>query len=377
MYKYLKYSVTPLITLLTMLGILVGGSWMWMGLIAQSIISIGGDFVLGDDPSVPKYRFIRLLQIPLFLALPLLSLLLLALAWMAGSGQEDFLGIGALVQSVFSYDLFAARSATTWSDYLGGILGVGFSVAGYGTNIAHELTHRTTSPLSMLVGRWLLSMSCNADFSIEHVYGHHVRVGTEDDPATARRGESVYGFFVRSSFGSHRSAWRLERERLSRKNLSVFSWHNLMLTGYLMSIVWAGLFWYVGGGKGLVLFLAQAFIAKFLLEATNYMEHYGLVREPSEPVRPEHSWNTNKRASSIVLYTLTRHSAHHEQGNLPFWLLDPYVDAPQMPHGYLGTMCLCLIPPLWWWIINPRLKQWDAEYGPATGNLPAAEAVAT
>ena len=50
---------------------------------------------------------------------------------------------------------------------------------------------------------------------------------------------------------------------------------------------------------------------KALLEVVNYMEHYGIVRDPARPVQPRHSWNTNRRISSWTLFNLTRHSHHH------------------------------------------------------------------
>ena len=108
------------------------------------------------------------------------------------------------------YDFFTERNGNVWSDYVGALLGVGFIVAGYGTNVGHELTHRIKARIAMLEGRWLLSASCNADFSIEHVYGHHVTVGTDKDPATARRGENVYTFFIRSTIFGHISEWKHE-----------------------------------------------------------------------------------------------------------------------------------------------------------------------
>ena len=129
------------------------------------------------------------------MALPLVALLLLSFAWASGSGTQDFLDIGQLLTGLFSYDFFAARNGSVWFDYVGALLGVGFMVAGYGTNVGHELIHRIKDRIAMLEGRWLLSASCNADFAIEHVYGHHVTVGTDADPATARRGENMYTLF--------------------------------------------------------------------------------------------------------------------------------------------------------------------------------------
>jgi alkane 1-monooxygenase len=135
-----------------------------------------------------------------------------------------------------------------------------------------------------------------------------------------------------------------------------------MFSGYLMSIFWCALFFIAGGYFGIFLFLCQAAIAKFILEIVNYMEHYGLSRHSGQPIKPEHSWNTNQLMSGIVLFSLTRHSAHHEKTMTKFWKLDPYEDAPQMPYGYLTTLFICLIPPLWYSVISTRLSDWEAKY---------------
>ena len=214
----------------------------------------------------------------------------------------------------------------------------------------------------MLEGRWLLSASCNADFAIEHVYGHHVNVGSVGDPATARKGENVYKFAIRSTVFGHISAWKHELKRLRKKAYSPVSLKNRMITGYIMSLLWCAVFYIAGGVFGLMLFLCQATVAKFILEVVNYMEHYGLSRKPGQPVGPEHSWNTNHRMSSMVLFSLTRHSAHHEKPMVKFWKLNPYADAPQMPHGYLTSLVICLIPPLWYRTINPVLNKWELQY---------------
>ena len=135
-----------------------------------------------------------------------------------------------------------------------------------------------------------------------------------------------------------------------------------MITGYLMSVLWCVLFYFAGGISGLILFIGQAAFAKFVLEIVNYMEHYGLTRKSHQKIGPEHSWNTNKRMSSMVLFSLTRHSAHHEKPRENFWKLDPYLNAPQMPFGYLTTLLICLIPPLWNFIMTPKLNDWDQNY---------------
>ena len=362
MTKYMKYYIVPFLSLSVLIGIFLGGHWMWLGLAVLFVVVIGGDAVLGEDASQPEYSHPWLIELPLHLALPLIIILLLSFAWTTGSVREDFLGIGKLLSGLFSYDFLAARDSNMWSDYVGAVLGVGFVVAGYGTNVGHELTHRIKDRVAMLEGRWLLSASCNADFAIEHVYGHHVTVGTDEDPATARKGENVYAFAIRSTVFGHISAWKHELKRLRKKAYSTVSLKNRMITGYLMSVMWCAVFYTAGGIFGLILFLCQAAFAKFILEIVNYMEHYGLVRDTEKPVKPEHSWNTNKRMSTMVLFSLTRHSAHHEKPMVKFWKLDPYADAPQMPYGYLTTLVICLIPPLWYRIITPGLNKWEQKY---------------
>ena len=360
--KYVKYYVAPLLTSILLIGILMGGHWMWMGFVIIFVVMILGDAFLSEDPSKPEYDYPWLLELPLHMALPFVFVLLVAFAWSSGSESQDFLNLGEILNGLFSYDFLGARSENGFFDYLGALLGVGFMVSGYGTVVGHDLSHRTRDKKSVIEARWLLSASCNADFAIEHVYGHHVTVGTKEDPATARRGENVYAFSIRSTVMGHFSAWKHELNNLRKKGINVFSFRNNMITGYLMSAFWCVLFYIAGGIFGLMLFLGQAVFAKFVLEIVNYMEHYGLARNSNQKIGPEHSWNTNKRMSTMVLFSLTKHSAHHEKPRRKYWKLDPYVNGPQMPFGYLTTLLVCLIPPLWYRVMAPKLSDWDQKY---------------
>ena len=96
-------------------------------------------------------------------------------------------------------------------------LAVGTVTGGMGITIAHELGHRA-SRLDRVIAKALLVSVAYGHFFVEHVRGHHVRVATPDDPATAPRGMSVYRFIPRSVIGSLRHAWRLEhREQCIEK----------------------------------------------------------------------------------------------------------------------------------------------------------------
>jgi alkane 1-monooxygenase len=278
-------------------------------------------------------------------------------------GTGDLLGIGGWVQATFGYDMFTARAETTALGLLGGVLSLGLSYASIGTNIGHELTHRTQDPVAMFVGRWLLAFTLDAEFAIEHVYGHHNRLGTAKDPATARRGESFYSFLPRSLVGQTRSAWGLETTRLARLGHATLGWRNRMLRGWLMSLVIVAAFYAVAGITGALVWLAAAFAGRTVLEAVNYFEHYGLIRVEGEPVEPRHSWNTNKRLTNVTLFNLARHSHHHAEGDAQFWKLRPYPEAPTLPFGYLTSMLLVYVVPGWYRrMMTPLLLDWDRRY---------------
>ena len=86
-------------------------------------------------------------------------------------------------------------------------------IGGIGINTAHELGHKKEAN-----ERWLskiaLAQSCYGHFYIEHNRGHHVRVATPEDPASARVGESFYA--VLAAHGRRLGAVGLEPREATR-----------------------------------------------------------------------------------------------------------------------------------------------------------------
>lgn len=144
--------------------------------------------------------------------------------------------------------------------------------------------------------------------------------------------------------------------------------------GKLMSISLVAVAGAMGGAVAVAYFVLCALLGKGLLEVVNYVEHYGMVRNPARSVQPRHSWNTNRRISSWALFNLTRHSHHHAQGEVPYQDLRPYPDAPMMIGGYLSAMLVALIPPLWHRLMTPRVLGWDRDYATAEERKLAAAA---
>ena len=369
---YLKYFLFHGVGLIAAVAILAGGAWITFGLIAVLVIYLVGDAICGDDTSTPHFQHPGILTVQLWLALPLLTFIVFSALWSFSNG--DFLGFGAALTQLTGYDLVAARDATFAGHYVSTVLITGLMIGMVGTIPAHELTHRTWDPISMLVGRWLLAFSFDTIFSIEHVYGHHRYVSTTEDPATAPRGRNVYFHILASTLKGNVSAWKIEQKRLKRKGQSLFGWHNAVLRGHLMSVLLVAIAYVIGGWQTALFFTACALWGKALLEIVNYMEHYGMVRNPATPVQPRHSWNTNKRISSWTMFNLTRHSHHHAQGEVPYQDLKPFPDAPMMVGGYLTTIIVAMIPPLWHRLMTPKVLDWDQRFATDEERLLAIQA---
>ena len=231
----------------------------------------------------------------------------------------------------------------------------------------HELAHRKKNKFDMFVGNWLLAFSWDCTFAIEHVYGHHKNVCLPEDPATGKRGENIYLFILKAIVKEQVGGWKIEINRLKRKGVNSFSFHNRMIIGYLRSLTITILAFTFGGITGMLTVLLVAILSKSSLEAINFVEHYGLVRERGKPVRMRHSWNSNHFFSSIYLYNVTRHSDHHRASILKFWELNPCDEsAPTLPYGYLGMLYLVLIAPfLYQRIMEKELISWDLNYANA------------
>lgn len=362
-WDYAKYFGFHLVGLAATVALLAGGGWITAGLLAIVSFYILGDAVSGNDVRTPRFSRPGLLTAHLWLALPLVSLISFSAVWGVSAG--DPLGFGAWLASWTGYDVMAARDATTFGHHVSAIILTGLMIGMIATITAHELMHRTWDRASLAISRWLMAFSFDTSFTIEHVYGHHRYVATPRDPATAPRGRSVYAHIALSTLGSNASAWRIECARLHRQSLPVWSRHNAVLRGWAMSAVVLALAWAVGGAQGALFFVACGLAAKALLEVVNYMEHYGIVRDPAAPVQPRHSWNTNRRISSWTLFNLSRHSHHHAQGDVPYQDLKPMPDAPMMIGGYLTVMVLTLLPPLWHALMTPRLLAWDRDFADA------------
>lgn len=272
-----------------------------------------------------------------------------------------YLNAGLLFGIVGWYLFVVSKSEITAWEILGLTLSVGIIVGAIGINVAHELGHRHTRG-EQLLAKIMLLPALYQHFFVEHNRGHHKNVATDKDPATARFGENLYAFWFRSVFGSWRSAWEIERERLEKNGVSVWTWQNEMLRFSVVQLLWlTGIFVFFGW-RGLLGAILIAIIGFLLLETINYIEHYGLQRRllasgRPEPVTPAHSWNSDHELGRIFLYELTRHSDHHFKATRKYQILRHTDESPQLPFGYPTSVLVALVPPLWFSLMNVRVQQ--------------------
>ncbi len=238
--------------------------------------------------------------------------------------------------------------------FLTWVLAVGVVGGGLGITTAHELVHRTSPSLRALGGVVLSTVSYGV-FKVEHVRGHHLRVATADDPASARRGESLYRFLPRAIYGVIRHAFALEASRLRKRHLSPWSLRNECVQWTLLSLAMGLGAWALGGLAGVLLMAGASIVAIVLLEMVDYIEHYGITRDPRERVSERHSWDHDSLLTNFFLINLQRHADHHAHGGKPFGSLVNHDCAPKLPASYSAMVLLAMIPPLFMHVVHKRL----------------------
>ena len=266
--------------------------------------------------------------------------------------------------SIFVSDTFSVVGDVAW------IVGTGFVTSALGITVAHELVHKNSRFLQA-AGGVLLSTVCYPGFKVEHVRGHHVNVGTPEDPTTAKFRESIFNFLPKALTHNVMAAFILEAKRLEKHNVGPISWRNELIWWWGLSFCWLLLLTNLFGAWGGLYFIGQALVAAITLETINYVEHYGLERRQLENgkyerVTEQHSWNSNFFLSNLMLFQLQRHSDHHAIPKTLYAELACREEAPQLPYGYPTMLILAWFPSVWFKLMNPRVRQWREVNGHTT-----------
>jgi alkane 1-monooxygenase len=245
------------------------------------------------------------------------------------------------------------RPATSLLEATGLALSAGVTTGVFGFVAAHEMIH-SRDRHDRGLGLALLGSVFYAHFRIAHVYGHHRRAATFEDPATARLDEGLYAFLARSIAGQFREAWEFEAKR-QRPGVANRMVRYLVIEGlFLVAIAMID-------GRALAFAVAVAVSAVFLLESFNYVAHYGLSRSVAadgrlERLGPRHSWNTPRKMNNAALFNMGRHSDHHRRVAHSYERLEPLPGEAELPSGYAAALLTALVPPLWRRVMDPRAK---------------------
>lgn len=264
---------------------------------------------------------------------------------------------GPLLFGIVGYWLVqSAEVHLPWYAWLGYTVSTGIVAGVTGINVAHELGHRQKQ-WEQYLGMLMLVPSFYCHWQDVHNRGHHKLVGTPEDATTARKGEWIYLFWLRSILGTWKEGFRLyQKDKKLGRPSPPFLISCLCMSIYLIGLILIG---------GIPILLTSIFIAVVsvtLLESVNYIEHYGLFRKKTvvgtyERVQPIHSWNSDHVLGRIVLYELTRHSDHHYKASTHYQNLRRLPESPQLPTGYPGSILCALIPPLWFHIMDRRIPK--------------------
>ncbi|PJZ69267.1 alkane 1-monooxygenase [Leptospira perolatii] len=354
MSKLKKYSflIAFLVPAVAVLGYYLGGNFNFLTVgIVFGILPIL-DVFIGADSSNPDESLVGALQNEFYF-----RFVTYVWAWVQ---------LGLILWALWQVQ----TNSLGWLEWVAFGLSIGITTGGIGITVAHELGHKN-SKIEQFYSKCILVTVCYMHFFIEHNRGHHVNVSTFEDPATSRKGESFFRFYPRTLLGSLSNSWNLEKKRLAKQGLGVWTFKNEFLLSLLFPALFIGsilsFFTTLTGQfkwEVLLFFLFQSWIAFTLLELVNYIEHYGLKRREVSPgkfekVLPIHSWNQNFALSNAFLFQLQRHSDHHANAGRRYSALRHFEESPQLPFGYEIMVLIALIPALWFKVMDSRLEAWE------------------
>jgi len=316
---YAAGPIAPLATILVLLTALIGAEW-----VLPRHRSMGN--TARETRRGTQSRLLPLSYVPLQLAVIVWAV------WIVSSPAIEVYGFLSLLFST------------------GIIAGVFAMLAAHALAHSPDRRHRALA-LAMLMG------TCNPQFRIAHIYGHHRFAGTARDAATARLGESFYAFLARTLPLQWKEAFLFEQKRCATRRWRLLNNRALrdvlcltLLFGALVAWSW----------RGATFFFAEGLIAIVVLELFNYIAHYGLIRARRADgglalLDDSHSWNSSNALANLLIFNMGRHSDHHRRPAAVYTCLVQVSEAPELPAGYAGSILMALVPPLWRRVMDQRV----------------------
>lgn len=356
MISYIRYSLFPLIFFpLLFMALLSANNYGWYYVIGFTCLYILADNFLPSHEENLNQRFSWIYDLILLLHIPFSVIAMLLLFYHYNPSNSALAYFSQRMADLLPC-IDKPQLSDSYGSLTGLVLAVGF-MFGHNTAVAHELMHRRNRFLYES-SRFLFGMCGDAQVVVSHIHSHHLKVATFDDPTSARRGETIYQFFIRAISGQYRDTWLFEKDRLEKKSTIRKVTGNQLVNGLLLSFFLLGIAFQLAGIWGLATYFLIMFIAKWLLESINYVQHYGLARVPGTRVNTWHSWESRGQGTATGLYNSLRHGGHHVNGTLPFWQLQ-VGSAPIHKYGYMVAILAAMLPFLWFKYVVSGLSYWD------------------
>ena len=316
-------------------------AWLWITPALWYVVLPIADWLVGRDSRNPPDSAVPSLE---------------------ADGYYKFLVYASIPLFYVSWLIAAWAIATQHYDWVG-YLGVSLAVAltnGLALVVGHEIGHKS-SRLEKRLAQIVLAVPAYGHFSAEHNRGHHKDVATPNDPASSRFGESLYAFVLREIPGALNRAWQDEKTRVARNGKGAWSLSNELLQSFAITGLLYGTALAIWGAVLLPFILISTIWGWQFLSTSNYIEHYGLLRQKLpdgryERCRLEHSWNADHIVSNLMIYHLQRHSDHHARPTRCYQALRSD-KAPELPSGYPLCFTLAYFPPLWRAVMDKRVLE--------------------
>ncbi|MBU7442670.1 fatty acid desaturase [Paraburkholderia fungorum] len=207
----------------------------------------------------------------------------------------------------------------------------------------HELTHRP-GKIWRLFSDLAFIIAGYPHYRVAHQL-HHEHVGDPKFGSTASVGMSVWRHVGRSYTSALKSSFEqtLSQHNGAARRLFQNAFVGALLLGAAMMLhLWRVAIFYVG----------YAAVSVFIVEAVGYMQHYGFDRYPQPGAAT--SWDVNFWLSNCLLVNNGFHGSHHQDGRLAYQGL--VVQGATLPGGYFQMLWLTLAPPLWFSVMDRRVR---------------------